>query len=380
MNIYLNENVYVAAKDRIREIYSEFDNISVSFSGGKDSTVILFLSIEVARELGRLPVKVVFVDQEAEWASTIEYMNYIMRLPEVDPYWFQAPFKIFNAASNVDKWLKCWDPKAEDKWIHPQNDISIKGDVFKKTRFIDTFEQANKYIFGDEKSAVICGVRCQESPARRMGLTNFATYKHITWGKIINKKNQQYNFHPIYDWEIKDVWKYIYDNDIKYCKHYDTMYQYGIAINKMRVSNLHHETALASLYILQEVETSTWNRVVDRLGGIHAAGKLGEDEFQSKRIPPMFSSVREYRDYLMPRLIRDPEDQKIFLKAFEKSDLIYTGTVRELSADKVLVQSILSNDVYLTKFNNFISSVSNKAIDQKKKQAKALFSQNNRIK
>ena len=94
----------------------------------------------------------------------------------------------------------------------------------------------------------------------------------------------------------------------------------------------------------------------------------------------MFKSVREYRDYLMPRLIRDPEDQKIFLKAFEKSDLIYTGTIRGLSADKVLVQSILSNDVYLTKFNNFISSESNKKIDQKKKQAKALFSQNNRIK
>ena len=58
MNIYLNKNVYEAAKDRIRFVYREFKNVVVNFSGGKDSTVVLHLALEVAEETGRLPVNV----------------------------------------------------------------------------------------------------------------------------------------------------------------------------------------------------------------------------------------------------------------------------------------------------------------------------------
>ena len=48
MNIYLNKNVYEAAKERIRFVYEEFKNVIVNFSGGKDSTTVLHLALEVA--------------------------------------------------------------------------------------------------------------------------------------------------------------------------------------------------------------------------------------------------------------------------------------------------------------------------------------------
>ena len=214
--------------------------------------------------------------------------------------------------------------------------------------------------------------RSQRSPARTVGLTNQATYQDITWGKREDQDNDQYTFYPLYDWEIKDVWKFILDNNLPYNKHYDRMYQYGIPIGKMRVSNLHHETALASLYILQEFEPKIWSRVCSRLGGIHSAGVLGEKEFQVKRLPFMFKSWREYRDFLMPKLIHDKDDQQVFLRAFKRSTIKFGNTTLEVEADKCLVQCILANDVYLTKYDNFVVGNKTHALKDAKRALKKL--------
>ena len=40
---YLNENVYEALQRRLKFLFEEFDNIFVSFSGGKDSGLLLNL-------------------------------------------------------------------------------------------------------------------------------------------------------------------------------------------------------------------------------------------------------------------------------------------------------------------------------------------------
>jgi predicted phosphoadenosine phosphosulfate sulfurtransferase len=355
--VYLPDNVYEAAKKRIKRIFSEFDNVCVSFSGGKDSTVVLQLTIEVAKEINRLPVKVVFIDQEAEWKSTVDYVDYVMRLPEVEPYWFQSEFKIFNATSNADSWLYCWQKGAEHKWIHPQSDISIKADVFKKGRFHDTFDEAMSFIFGEGKTgAYLTGVRGQESQRRQMGLTSFATYKDITWGMVLNQSKARFSFHPIYDWTITDVWKYIHDNGHKYNTHYDRLYRQGTPIRDMRVSNIHHETALKNLYLIQEFEPKTWDRLCQRLGGIHAAGILGEKDFQTKKLPFMFKSWREYRDFLLEKLIVNPEDKETFRTKFKKLDRMFDNTVRENGANKAMVQALLANDVYMTKLDAFVTS------------------------
>ena len=41
------KNVYELAQERLKVIFNEFDNIYVSFSGGKDSGVLLNMCIEV---------------------------------------------------------------------------------------------------------------------------------------------------------------------------------------------------------------------------------------------------------------------------------------------------------------------------------------------
>ena len=98
-------NVFDAALDRIRMLFDEFDDVIVSTSGGKDSTVIFELTMMVAAEKNRLPQKVLFLDQEAEYTKTIEYIRKVMHRADVQPIWLQIPFKIFNATSKYKQWL-----------------------------------------------------------------------------------------------------------------------------------------------------------------------------------------------------------------------------------------------------------------------------------
>ena len=76
--IYLENNVFDEAMVRLRFIFDNHDDVIVSMSGGKDSTVLFHMALMVARELGRLPLKVFWLDQEAEWQATVDYMEKIM--------------------------------------------------------------------------------------------------------------------------------------------------------------------------------------------------------------------------------------------------------------------------------------------------------------
>ena len=39
-----------------------YDKVVVNFSGGKDSNAMLYVAIEAAREVDKLPIEVVYVD------------------------------------------------------------------------------------------------------------------------------------------------------------------------------------------------------------------------------------------------------------------------------------------------------------------------------
>ena len=68
-------NVWEAALERTRHAFQLFDHLFVSFSGGKDSTCVLNVALTVARELDRLPLRVVFFDEECISYLTEEYVR-----------------------------------------------------------------------------------------------------------------------------------------------------------------------------------------------------------------------------------------------------------------------------------------------------------------
>lgn len=354
--IYLSDSVYDAALKRIEWLFDEFDNLIVCFSGGKDSTVTLFLSLMVAKQKGRLPLKVLFLDQEAEWQTVIDYVREIADRDDVDMDWLQIPIKLFNATSTESEWLMCWEEGK--KWMRPREPDAITENIYGTDRFADLFGAYLKHHFPGEKAVMLSGVRCEESPARLVGLTSYETYKGETWGKKRDTVRGHYDMYPLYDWSYTDIWKAIHDNNWPYCKIYDYQYQHGVKTQDMRVSNLHHETAVATLYYLQEIEQDTWNKLTERMGGISTAGQMKSEAFQVKELPFMFHDWKEYRDFLLGKLITNPEHQGLFRKRFSEDDRDNEG-IAPKHLDRmyrVHIGAMLANDYHMTKINNALKS------------------------
>ena len=350
MKIYKNNTVYEEALNRIRFLYDEFDEVVVGYSGGKDSTVTLRLAVQVAKEKGKLPVKAIFIDQEAEWGAVIEHMREVREDPDVDLRWYQVPFGIYNASSNIKQWLVAWGEGVE--WMRPREPNSITENKYGTDRFYDLF---NKIIEVDfpENTCLLGGVRSEESPRRHVAMTQQSTYKYITWGKKLNPAKRQYTFYPIYDWSYTDIWKSIHDNKWAYTKVYDYQYMYGVPIRAMRVSNLHHETAISVLFYLQEVERDTWTALTNRMSGISTAGKLNKDNYFIKELPFMFRSWEDYRDFLTEKLVQDESLKDKFKKKWELYDVRYKDMLMRDKLIRAEINTVLANDVDLAKLRNF---------------------------
>jgi predicted phosphoadenosine phosphosulfate sulfurtransferase len=298
MRCYKRKSVFDAVNERIDFIFSKFKKVVVSVSGGKDSTLVFELMWKRALELGR-ELNVFFLDQEAEYAATIDIIQGIVHRKNVVPYWYQVPFYLTSVTSSKQDFFYAWDPAAESQWIHPKDPIAIKeikGDYpHRFYPFIDWFEKQ----WGADTCFVL-GFRAEESMNRYRAVIKTPAFEDVRWA---TKSNGILKFYPIYDWSFDDVFLYFYQNKTHYNKVYDYMHIKDPAetVRKMRVSNLIHEKAYKCLVNLQEFEHDTYERLCARLSGVRTTALYGEEAtmYNARTLPEKFKTWIEYRDYLV---------------------------------------------------------------------------------
>ena len=129
---YLEKNVLDAAIERLRIIFSNFDNVYFSVSGGKDSSVMIQLANMVGKEMNK-KFDVLFIDLEAQYKRTVEHIEELKKLPQVrDFYHIALPIALRNAISVLQpKWI-CWEEESKDLWVRdlPKDSININNCPF----------------------------------------------------------------------------------------------------------------------------------------------------------------------------------------------------------------------------------------------------------
>jgi len=324
--VYVNKTVLEAAKERISYIFDEFENIVVSISGGKDSTVLAHLALTEAHKRNR-KIGIFFLDEEVVYESTIKQIEYIMNLyPEnTIPLWLQVEFKLTNATSLIEGQLICWEAGKSKIWMRPKSPLSIKHkpwDITKETirdknKGFGFYDALENFQNSRRDTAFLIGLRATESPNRWRAVSKNPGYKNVYW--CTKMKNGNVSFYPLYDWNFHDVWKYIYDNKLRYSKIYDYMWKKGMGLQEIRVSSLIHEKSFKALVELPEFEPKTYDKLLKRIKGISVGNLYGKDRamLRVQKLPKNYKNWREYRDFLLATY-PDPEKKEIFVKRFAK--------------------------------------------------------------
>lgn len=334
-------DVLTAAKERIKSQLADFPDYYVSFSGGKDSGVLLQLVVEAASELGLLPAKVVFSDLEAIFVETERYVHSIMEMPEVEPYWLCIEEVEDNASSVYERYYRSWDASKKDKWVREMPKMPY---VLHAGNMPDGLK---KYITGNvnewsitgfgeylcDKSGVdrilnFIGMRQDESYGRYMAVASAKNrikknaYTYLTK----NSASRTWTCLPIYDWQTPDVWHYYASNGFDYNRVYDKMYRLGIPMSEMRTCFAFGEAQKKSLWQWKAIEPETFDRLLNRVEGVNFGAMYNHTSLNRNKITlPSGSTWKQYLDVLLaglPPMIKEHFEGK-FSQVFRYHDVMY---------------------------------------------------------
>lgn len=294
---YGEKNVYEATQDRMAFIFENFPRIYLSFSGGKDSGVMLNLFIDYMRKHGiKKKIGVMILDNEANYEYSLKYMHSILQknLDLFDVYWCCLPITLPCSVSAYAFEWQCWGERDKERWIRPMPEqeyiVNLQNcpfDFFVPDMSYDEFW--NK--FGDwygkgERTACLIGIRTVESLNRFRAIMN--ERKEIWNGAMWTKRNTEhvYNVYPIYDWRTEDIWTANAKFEWEYNELYDIFYKAGVPVHKMRVASPFMSESKSSLGLYRVIDPHTWAKLCARVQGANFLATYGKQlGYRSFKLP-----------------------------------------------------------------------------------------------
>lgn len=272
---HINRDCLSLTMERMEYIFDTFDQVSISFSGGKDSTACLNTALQVATEKKKLPLDVVTFDEEAIPPETVEYMQRVADRDDVNFRWYCIPIEHRNACSTVQPYWYPWAPEDRSLWVRDLPPTAITEPLTKKRCGIP--DLAGK-LFNPRKGMVanIMGIRTQESMTR---------YRHIA----TKKGDRAYimppstflhvqNVYPIYDWATEDVWLAPEVMGWDYNRAYETMTLAGIPLSLQRCCPPYGEQPIRGLHQFKTCWPELWSKMTDRVHGAATAARYANTD------------------------------------------------------------------------------------------------------
>ena len=292
----LGVDVFTAAKERIHHVYETYDVVVVSYSGGKDSTICLELTVQVARDLGKLPVNVLFFDEEVLFPETEAMVMRTRERPEVNLVWVCGQVGYWDASSNENPHWTTWDPAKRDVWVREPPPFAVWMGEMKYPAPGDAIAR----LWGPEHGRVaeILGLRGYESRPRMYGL--IASGSYICKGPAPHVDKVR----PIYDWRDKDVWLAIHRFGWALNEVYGRMWRFRANPRQFRVAVPTSIEAMNLWADWQVLHPQWWSRVRRRFPCIHSLAMFNYDLHRPVRKQGEIWREVVYR-YLEANLVED---------------------------------------------------------------------------
>lgn len=300
MKNYLSENVYDASQSRLKYIFDNFEKIYVSFSGGKDSGVLLNLVIDYVRANNiQKKVGIQILDNEANYEYSLTFMHSILakNLDILDVYWCCLPITLPCTVSSYETSWQCWGIKDKHRWIRemPKEKYIVNIDnhnfpFFKEGMNYDEFWDCFSDWYSEGKlTANLIGIRCDESLNRFRALMNDKkeTFGGNMWTRKNTKTSNTFNCYPIFDWRTEDIWTANAKFEWEYNELYDVFYMAGLNISQMRVASPFMSESKSSLNLYRVIDPHVWQRLCARVMGANFVATYGKQlDYKTFNLPP----------------------------------------------------------------------------------------------